>query len=98
MMKNQIAAITGQLRDLGVSPSVLRMVKESVTSRDVPSINKTVTERIKKQIAETHNKQALVVLARNGKYRVFSTEGHAALRASAKKHKPWVASRTARIQ
>jgi hypothetical protein len=84
----KIAAVAQELRELGVPASVIKTVRESAKNDPTaPPIGKDVQNRLRAQIGET--KGAYITLSSTGGYRVFSPEGHASLRASAKKHQPW---------
>jgi hypothetical protein len=93
-MNTEIAGITKKLRSLGVEPSVLKLVRDGVKNSSAPRIAGEVIDRLRDVIMES--RRAILVLGRNGDYSVFSPAGHAALCASAKKHKPWAASMKSR--
>lgn len=95
-MNTEIAVITGKLRSMGVDPTVLKMVREGVKKAQSPQLDQSVIERLRETVANSH--RAILVLSAGGKYSVFSPEGHASLRASAKKHQPWVASKKHRAK
>jgi len=86
-MTTQMIEITQTLRSLGVPPSVLKTVRESVSHAQAPDIDATVIGRLREEVSA--HKRAILVLGKNGGYSVFSPEGHAALRASARKNQPW---------
>ena len=84
----------GQLRGLGVNAAVLKLGRADLKKVQAPPLDEAVQERLREEIG-THQR-AVLVLSRDGKgYSVFSPEGHAALRASARRNKPWMSIRKA---
>lgn len=88
-MKNGISGMVVKLRAMGVEPSVLASLMSSIKSAVAPKLDDAVVTRLR-EVAATHHR-AMLVLGRNGTYSVFTPEGHAALQATARKHKPWAA-------
>lgn len=86
-MTTEMVGLTEKLRELGVDPSILKMVKKDLRKVHAPMLGEAVIDRLREEVS-LHRK-ALLVMGRNGHYSVFSPEGHAALRASAKRNKPW---------
>lgn len=72
---------------MGVEQSVLVTLMNSIKSATAPKLGEEVIARLR-DVAATHHR-AMLVLGRNGTYSVFTPEGHAALQATARKHKPW---------
>lgn len=90
MRKLGLTGITKRLKAMGVATYVLDLVREGVKHPDAPDLGREVVARLKETI--TASGKAVVVLTKEGTYRVFTVEGHQALRASARKNKPWEAA------
>jgi hypothetical protein len=90
-MTQKLADITSTLRSMNVDPTVIKMVQAEVKKAEAPEIDITVQARLR-EVASEHGR-ALLVLGRNGGYSVFTPEGHASLRANARKNKPWESSK-----
>ena len=87
-MTIEMTGIIRQLRTMRVAPSVLKLIRVEAEKVQVPAISAQVQGRLQ-EVSLEHGR-ALLVLNRDGEgYSVFSPDGHAALCASAKKHKPW---------
>ena len=92
-MSPKLEAVTHELRSLGVSPAIVKMVQQDLASTDAPPITKGISSRLRDVCSK--EQKAVLVLCTNGKYKVFSQDGHDVLRNSAKKHKPWALPRKA---
>ena len=87
-MTTKMVEVISTLRALDVGPTILKMVRADLKKAKAPEIDADVQERLREECSD--NGRALLVLGKDGKsYSVFSPEGHAALRASARKHQPW---------
>lgn len=94
--RNGLTSITSKLKSMGVSEYIINLVREGVKHPAAPDLSREVVARLKETVTE--NGKAIVVLTREGAYRVFTVEGHKALQASARKNKPWEAATKERVK
>ena len=94
-----INEMTNELRTMGVSGGLLKLVQAAVRSErspKAPAIGSDVLAHLREVVGL--NQGAFLKLCPSGAYRVFTPEGHAALTAGALKHKPWKAAMAARAK
>ncbi len=88
-MSPKLEAVTKELRELGVSPAMLRMVVENVEHNvQAPTIPLGIVKKMR--ATASLDRRAVLVWCTNGRYKVFSHDGHEALRESARANKPWL--------
>lgn len=88
-MSPKLEEVTRELRAMGVSPAVLKMVVQSAEHDErAPGIPAGIVKKMRAMASL--DRRAVLVWCTNGSYKVFSHDGHEALRDSARKNKPWL--------
>lgn len=88
-MSPKLEAVMKELRALDVSPAVMKMVADSAAhDEDAPAIPAGIVKKMR--ATASLDRRAVLVWCTNGRYKVFSHDGHEALRDSARRNKPWL--------